>query len=262
MPRPGRISNLGWKKFGLDKNPIDYNLCLKRLFETVVCLGGLALAIDETRTRLLQAAGVEFAEKGFEGATVRAICDRAGVNLAAVNYHFGDKERLYEEVVMLAHRQRAEPDFDPTVGDPRHSLRNYVAHFVHQLVAIRELPWHQEVMLREIALPSKASDKLVDEAFRPDFEVLMAILRRLCPEADGRQIHAIGFSVIAQCLHYKICAPISERIIGPEAFKRLDADYLVEHITRFTLSALGHGEPLTVANHNSADASAGPTDRG
>ena len=262
MPRAGRIGNLSLKKFGLDKTPTDYTLCLKRLFETVVCLGGVALAIDETRSKLLQAAGVEFAEKGFEGATVRAICDRAGVNLAAVNYHFGDKERLYEEVVMLAHRQRAEPDFDATGGDPRDSLRNYLTHFVHQLMATRDLPWHQEVMLREIALPTKVSDKLVDEAFRPNFEILMAILRRLCPEADDRQIHAIGFSVIAQCLHYKICGPISERIIGPEAFKRLDADYLVEHITRFTLAALGRGEPLTGPNHNFADSLDGPTDQG
>ena len=57
-----------------------------------------------TKTRLLEAAGEEFAEKGFEVARVRSICERAGANLAAVNYHFGDKEQLYVQAVLEAHR--------------------------------------------------------------------------------------------------------------------------------------------------------------
>jgi len=61
-------------------------------------------ADDATKTRLLEAAGEEFADKGFGGATVRAICARAGANVAAINYHFGDKERLYIEAVIEAHR--------------------------------------------------------------------------------------------------------------------------------------------------------------
>ena len=56
------------------------------------------VAQDLTKARLLEAAGEEFAEKGFELARVRAICERAGANLAAINYHFGDKEQLYVEV--------------------------------------------------------------------------------------------------------------------------------------------------------------------
>ena len=47
-----------------------------------------------TRQRVLEAAGEVFAERGFRAATVREICQRAKANLAAVNYHFGDKERL------------------------------------------------------------------------------------------------------------------------------------------------------------------------
>jgi len=222
------------------------------------------LAIDETRSKLLEAAGNEFAEKGLEGATVRAICERAGVNVAAVNYHFGDKERLYEAVVMMAHQEGGDSGFNLDHGDPRESLRAYVHHFIHQLMATHDLPWHQQVMLREVASPTKASDTLVREAIRPQFLALTAILRRFRPEADERQIHAIGFSVIGQCLFYKLCRPISERIIGGEAFGRLDADYLADHITRFSLAALGHAEPFggPTRTTNQIDASLNFTDEG
>src|SRR5712672_3065728 len=52
----------------------------------------------ETRQRLLEAAGEVFAEHGFRNATIREICEKAKANIAAVNYHFGDKEELYAAV--------------------------------------------------------------------------------------------------------------------------------------------------------------------
>src|ERR1700733_7975250 len=54
---------------------------------------------DNTRARLLDAAGQVFAETGYQAATVRQICAQAGVNIALVNYHFGDKLELYTEVL-------------------------------------------------------------------------------------------------------------------------------------------------------------------
>ena len=210
------------------------------------------MALDQTKAKLLESAGEEFAEKGFEGATVRSICDRAGMNLAAVNYHFGDKEQLYEQAVLHAHRcgpgmpPEAMPDLTP--GE---DLRHYVGAFLSNVVALQSSTWHQTLMLREMVNPTRASEALVRESIRPRFERLSGILRRLCPEADERRIQALAFSVVGQCLHYKLTRSIAERLVGAEAFGRLDLDYLTDHVTRFTLAALGAAPPF----HSTADSS-------
>ena len=56
----------------------------------------------ETRERVLKAAAQLFADRGFKKVTVRDICKMARANVAAVNYHFGDKGGLYREVLQLA----------------------------------------------------------------------------------------------------------------------------------------------------------------
>ncbi|MBI3492350.1 MAG: helix-turn-helix transcriptional regulator, partial [Acidobacteria bacterium] len=57
---------------------------------------------SETRDRLLRAAERLFADRGFKKVTVRDICRVARANVAAVNYHFGDKLGLYREVLQSA----------------------------------------------------------------------------------------------------------------------------------------------------------------
>ena len=69
--------------------------------------GASEVSEENTRDKILNAAGEVFAEQGFEGATIRAITERAGVNVAAVNYHFRDKAELYTRVVVDACSARA-----------------------------------------------------------------------------------------------------------------------------------------------------------
>jgi len=53
-----------------------------------------------TRQRLLEAAEELFSDRGFEKVSVRDITERAGANVAAVNYHFGSREGLVEQVMV------------------------------------------------------------------------------------------------------------------------------------------------------------------
>src|SRR6267154_1886804 len=61
-------------------------------------------ASDPTREKLLTVAGRVFAARGYQATTVREICSAAGANVAAVNYHFGDKFGLYTEVLQQSVR--------------------------------------------------------------------------------------------------------------------------------------------------------------
>ena len=57
------------------------------------------LASADTKTRILDAAELLFMEHGFEATSLRSLTSAASVNLAAVNYHFGSKEELFQAVL-------------------------------------------------------------------------------------------------------------------------------------------------------------------
>ncbi len=212
------------------------------------------VAQDPTKSRLLEGAGEEFAEKGFELARVRAICDRAGANLAAINYHFGDKEHLYVEVLREAHRCGLDPDeqrFDPRLSSAER-LRAFIHHFLDRVLAMnRPEDWQHRLMLREMLSPTPFSEVLVREMIRPRFDFMKGLMREICPQADDRRLNALVFSVIGQCLHYKMARRVTERLVGEEGYRALDLDYLTDHITAFCLAALGMGPPLNQAGEPS-----------
>ncbi len=197
-------------------------------------------AQDPTKVRLLEAAGEEFADKGFAVARVRDICVRAAANGAAVNYHFGDKEQLYVETVLSAHHCGMDMHLPRSEeSTPAEQLRAFVHGFLSRVLALGEpMDWRHRLMLRELIQPTSASDVLVREVIRPKFERLLEILRRFRPDAEERSLYAMAFSVIGQCLHYQMGRPVAERLIGVETMETLDLEFLTDHITRFSVAAL------------------------
>ena len=195
---------------------------------------------DDTRQRLLETAGEIFAQKGFRAATVREICGRAEANLAAVNYHFGGKLRLYVEVVKTAHGTpdgQSQPHW-PDDTPPETKLR-YVSAMLRRLMDPRRPAWHARLMAREMTEPTEACVAIVDSYVRQNFEQLNEILCELLPAdtaADER--HLIAFSIVGQCLHFKIHKPVTELLVGKDEYATYDIQRLAEHVTRFSLAAL------------------------
>ena len=206
----------------------------------------MANAGDDTRHRLLEAAGEVFAENGFRAATVREICSRAQANVAAVNYHFGDKERLYVETVQHAHVSGREgpPPILPDAA-PSEKLWQYVNAMLSRLFDERRPAWHAQLMAREMAEPSKACEELVESYIRHNFELLDGLLVELLPPATpAAERHLVGFSIVGMCMHFKIHRPIGALLVGDEEIQALDVARLTDHVTQFSLAALGHVSPL------------------
>ena len=141
---------------------------------------------DSAREQILSVAGPVFAEKGYQSATVREICKSAEVNLAAVNYHFGDKKRLYLEAVTRAHQDRARevpmPDWGRIV-DPAKKLSGFVETLLTRLIGDKQSPWQTRLMMREVMTPTDACRDLVEDYIRPQFEILLSIVDGLVPSA-------------------------------------------------------------------------------
>ncbi len=76
----------------------------------------------ETKDKILVAARTLFAIKGFEGASVRDIANEAGVNIAAVNYHFTSKERLFFQVIDLVFNETTQAIKDRRAEKPDESV--------------------------------------------------------------------------------------------------------------------------------------------
>lgn len=207
------------------------------------------MSTDDTASRVLNAAGPIFAEKGFQNATVREICRAAGVNLASVNYHFRDKERLYIESVKLAAQLRAQqapmPPWPP--GTPTAiKLRNFIHTILTRMLGVDQAPWQIRLMQREIMQPTSACRELVEEYFRPHFELLQRIIgEAVPPDMPPHARRQIAFSVVGQCLHYRIANEVVRLLVPPdEVTAHFTTDKLADHIAAFSLAALGLAPPL------------------
>ena len=196
---------------------------------------------DLTQQRLLDAAEAIFAGKGFNGASVRDICKRAEANIAAVNYYFGDKERLYIEAVKYAFRCCTQgvpfPDWAP--GTPAGDrLRDFINVMVTRMMQPQSVQSIQ-LMMREMAEPTAACVEVVREYIQPMAQKLGDILGELMPDASLRQRTMTAFSIVGQCHFYRHHRTVAALLIGEEEFASYDADEVAQHITEFTLRALG-----------------------
>lgn len=197
----------------------------------------------ETRARLLRSGAEVFASEGFHGATVREICSKASANIAAINYHFGDKARLYEEV--LSHQLGSVLlKYPPTVGTdpsapPEDRLHAFILSFFLRVLDQSPGAWHGQLMAREMAAPTGALDRIVESILRPLSQTLNSILHEfLGPDAPAPLVSACAASVVGQILFYRHCQPVIHKLNPLLTFERADLERLARHVTDFSLAGI------------------------
>jgi AcrR family transcriptional regulator len=194
----------------------------------------------ETRERLIDSATRLFAERGFAKVTVREICKAARANVAAVNYHFGGKTGLYQEIVQSAirtmHGTTQEIQKAGEGQSPEEQLRIFVRVFLTRVVQARD-GWIHRFMAHELNDPTPALDMVIKQVIKPRMAYLGGVIASLldCRANDPRVEHCV-MSVQAQCLvllNDKIAARFQPFQMTP---KRLEQ--VAEHISTFSLAGI------------------------
>ncbi|MDP6479900.1 MAG: CerR family C-terminal domain-containing protein [Phycisphaerales bacterium] len=194
-----------------------------------------------TREDILNAAMSVFAEHGYHAGTVRDICDRAGANVAAVNYHFTDKATLYAEVLQHAYRNAGDGESMPTLSDapdrPAEQLAAWIGWYVRRLLHSSGTDVGR-LMAREMAEPTEALDHLAQGAVQPVFFELCHIVDTACGGVlDHRTLKLHCIAIIGQCLVFHTGRAMLERL-DPPHFGRGDADEIAAHISNWAIRAL------------------------
>jgi AcrR family transcriptional regulator len=196
-----------------------------------------------TRERLLKTAIRLFSQRGFEHVAVRDICRDAGANLAAVNYHFGDKLGLYMAVVDVAVGIALEVNALTMLPGPLHSaeerFRHYVTVSVGQLMTIDErTSWCHELIQHEQVAPTPAASVFFEQAIRPRIAYLTGVIAELigCGRDDPRVARCVA-GVQAQCLFYRPDA-FRTAVLGEWPVCADSAPAIAAHIIAFSLAGV------------------------
>ncbi|HEY3919530.1 MAG TPA: CerR family C-terminal domain-containing protein [Stellaceae bacterium] len=197
---------------------------------------------QRTRELLLEAAGHVFAEKGFDRATGKEICARAGANTAAINYYFGGMEGLYAAVLRLAHGRVVSVDHLQALvagkPDARGQLGAILGMFVRVVVGPASASWMFRVIGREVVAPSQVFSEMRDKEIFPKLRILRPVVAELMelPESHPAVARAC-VSIVGPC----ILLLIGDRRFLKQAFPAFgfdDAASVTQHMLAFSLAGI------------------------
>lgn len=161
-----------------------------------------------TAERLIEVAGEIFAVQG-QGATVREICKTAECSVAAISYHFGDKQQLYARCVEAACQRKQQLFPFPDVDDerpPAEVLGEFLRAVTARMCSRANLPWQNTLMLREVLSPTEGVSESLQAFFRADFEKLAKLMSRLLgTELDEQSLRdSLLTQVLARCMFLRV----------------------------------------------------------
>jgi AcrR family transcriptional regulator len=217
----------------------------KRPFE----LQAMTRPSDHTREAIIKAAVHLFADKGFDGTSVRDIVTKARVNQAAINYHFKTKDGLYLEVLRTAFdKLMTDGGFDPETLKSlsrEEALRSFLRQQLRPLLFRDELSRYIRLFAWESAHPSKTFLKFMATNTMSYMTAAVDIVRRFMPKgADHRSALCAAIWLMGQCNVFVR----NRELLAREPFNIMADEPFVEELTALiTRLAMGG---LLKANHN------------
>ncbi len=197
---------------------------------------------DGTRIRLLNSAAEIFAEHGYDDATVRQICERAGANVALVNYYFGDKLELYTEVLRFLLRPGSDQiraDLPPAT-ELEAALRLLIGAMIERAFETSgQTHLRMRLMLNEFVRPSIATARVVDVVMRPVYDRLREIAGAVLGlPADHQKAHLCAHSILGQVAHFAHAKPVLNLLWPKLKMSPAVREIVATHITDFSMAYL------------------------
>jgi AcrR family transcriptional regulator len=208
-----------------------------------------------TKKRILEAAGEIFGTKGFKDATIRTIAKDAKVNIAAINYHFRDKEGLYgavlEEVFQLGFtRFPANMDLAAN-ADPQQRLKAFIRAMFYRLQSKEGwggIGGRGRLIARELLDPSPAFEAVLDRYIKPHKDMLVAIIIDIMGTDPGpEKLMSCAISIIGQCIYYALASPVIRKISADNAPTEENLDRLAEFVWLFSLGGIAKIQDATLS---------------
>jgi AcrR family transcriptional regulator len=195
----------------------------------------------ETRQKLLDMACEVFAEKGFREAKITDICRRAGANVAAVNYYFGDKDSLY-----VAAWRQAMQEFLCSVGQPPEGLSSeehlgfVIRRFIGKVLSTDgQESYFRRLELMELANPTGLIDDAWKEEIAPRRQEMIRLVRDILgPEASQDTVRLCEMSIVNQCRGYILLRKRRVDFLGDDHLTAERVDQIAAHTIQFSLAGI------------------------
>lgn len=199
------------------------------------------------KDRLLDAAEKLFCENGFEGTSIRDIAASAECNIAAVNYYFGGKDKLYIEVwrrhlipmrdlrIARINKVMAQNRSHPNIED---LLRSFADTFVGPLIYTSSASRLSKLMAREWIDRHLPANMFVDEVITPTMVAMRKALVKTYPDLDESKVTMVVFSLVGQLVHLVHVKAMVEQISDHSRLPIFDTNETINHIVKFSIAGI------------------------
>ncbi len=198
-----------------------------------------------TRDKLLDVAERLFAERGFDGVSVREITAEANCNVSSVHYYFGNKKGLYLAVFrerlavrVIALKESFRQRFQASPKDLRALIYSLVSAYLEGPFSEEQRRRHHKLLSREVQQPTEASKFMIKEVFEPFFDEVKGHIRKLTGDRfSEEQLRLRTMAIFGVLLHFSLSGPMLKHLFGSVrsgAFR----EKLKEEVTEFCLKGL------------------------
>jgi len=195
----------------------------------------------DARSRLVLAALRLFAEKGYEAATTREICDAAAANISAIRYYFGDKAGLYRVVFTEPMGETKCHTNIATYSDLplAEALGRFFTEFLDCLKMGEEIRLVMKLHFREMIEPTGIWQQEIDTEIKPQHEALVAMLKEhLGLQRIDADLHRLAFAIVGMAVYFyvgqEVVAAISPQLLSsPKVI-----DVLAERLAGYAVSMI------------------------